>query len=167
MTFMNRLPASALLSLVFLALPGLAEDRIFLTEAGAIRGYDPVAYHTEGKPILGDPAIAYEWEAATWHFASAANRDAFAADPAKYAPAYGGYCAYGTASGYKVSTAPEAFAIEDGKLYLNYSTGVQKTWNKDRPGYIQKADSNWVTLQDEAYESDQSTLDKQNVKARE
>jgi YHS domain-containing protein len=167
MTFMNRLPDSALLSLVFLALPGLAEDRVFLTEAGAIRGYDPVAYHTEGKPVPGDPEIRFDWEGATWHFSSAANRDAFAANPAKYAPAYGGYCAYGTANGYKVSTAPEAFAIEDGRLYLNYSVGVQKTWNKDRPGYIQKADANWSTLEDEAYESDEATIDQQESKSRE
>jgi hypothetical protein len=160
MTFMNRLPALALLSLVFLALPGLAEDRIFLTEVGAIRGYDPVAYHIEGKPVPGDPDITFDWEGATWHFSSAANRDAFAASPAMYAPAYGGYCAYGTANGYKVSTAPEAFAIENGKLYLNFSVGVQKTWNKDRQNYIVKADSNWITLKNEPYQSDQATTER-------
>jgi hypothetical protein len=167
MKLVTGVSALAVLSLSFVALPGLAEDRIFLTEAGAIRGYDPVAYHTDGKPVLGDPDITFEWEAVTWHFASTATRDAFAADPAKYAPAYGGYCAYGTANGYKVSTAPEAFAIEDGKLYLNYSVAVQTTWNKDRPGYIQKADSNWLKLKDESYQSDQATIDQQNAKPRE
>jgi hypothetical protein len=167
MTFMNRLLTLAVLSLLIVALPSLAEDRIFLTEAGAIRGYDAVAYHTEGKPVPGDRDITFDWQGATWHFSSDANRDAFAADPAKYAPAYGGYCAYGTANGYKVSTAAEAFAIENGKLYLNYNVGVQKTWNKDRPGYIQKADANWSTLEDEAYESDQTTIDQQKAKSSE
>jgi hypothetical protein len=167
MTHVTRVLAFAVLSLVFVALPGLAEDRIFLTEAGAIRGDDPVAYHTDGKPVMGDPDITFEWEGATWHFATDANRDAFAADPAKFAPAYGSYCAYGTANGYKVSTSPEAFAIEDGKLYLNYTVGVQMTWNKDRPGYIEKADSNWITLKDESYQSDQATIDQQKSKSRE
>ena len=166
MKFLTRLPAMALIGLAVLSLPAIAEDRIFVTDAGAIRGYDAVAYHTEGKAVAGDPGITFDWEGATWRFSSTANRDAFAADPVKYAPAYGGYCAYGTSNGYKVSTAPEAFAIEDGKLYLNYSVGVQKTWNKDRPGYIRKADDNWVTLQDEAYESDEATIDKQNSKPR-
>ncbi len=167
MITVTRTLAMLALSAPFIASPGLAEDRIFLTEAGAIRGYDPVAYHAEARPVLGEPDITFEWEGAVWHFASTANRDAFAADPAKYAPAYGGYCAYGTANGYKVSTAPEAFAIEDGKLYLNYSVAVQRTWNKDRPGYIEKADSNWITLEDESYQSDQATIDKQKTAPRE
>lgn len=167
MIILSRMLTLAVLCLVCVPFPSLADDGIFRTEAGAIRGYDPVVYHTEGKPVLGDPDITFEWEAATWHFTSAANRDVFAADPAKYAPAYGGYCAYGTANGYKVSTAPEAFAIKDGKLYLNYSVGVQKTWNKDRPGYIEKADSNWITLKDESYQSDEASIDQQKSKSRE
>lgn len=166
MQSITRLPVLTLVGLAALAAQAHAEDRIFVTDAGAIRGYDAVAYHNAGKAIAGDPAYTFDWEGATWRFSSAANRDAFAADPVKYAPAYGGYCAYGTSNGYKVSTAPEAFAIEDGKLYLNYSIGVQKTWNKDRKGYIEKADNNWVTLQDEAYESDEATITKQSTRPR-
>jgi hypothetical protein len=129
-----------------------AEDPVFTTEAGAIRGYDPVAYHAEGKPVLGKPDIVFVWQDAEWHFADAANRDTFAANPEKYAPRYGGFCAFGTSRGYKVSTRPEAFSIVDGALFLNYNLDVQKTWNKDRPGYIERADANWATLKDEAYE---------------
>ena len=125
---------------------------MFTTEAGAIRGYDPVAYHVEGKPVLGKPDIVLVWQDAEWHFANAVNRDTFAANPEKYAPRYGGFCAFGTSRGYKVSTQPEAFSIVDGALYLNYNVDVQKTWDKDRPGYIKKADANWATLKDEAYE---------------
>src|SRR5687767_3169286 len=109
-----------------------AADRVFETADGAIRGYDPVAYHTEGKPVPGAPGITHEWDGATWHFASEANRARFAADPARYAPRYGGYCAYGTSQGYKVSIDPAAFAIVDGVLYLNHNPAVQKTWNGDR-----------------------------------
>jgi len=92
-----------------------AADEVFATADGAIRGYDPVAYHTESKAVRGKADITHAWNGATWRFASTANRDRFAADPERYAPRYGGFCAYGTAQGYKVSTDPDAFAIVDGR----------------------------------------------------
>ena len=126
------------------AAPALAQKAEVFTDSGAaIRGYDPVAYFTDSKPVKGDAKYTYSWKGATWRFASAANRDAFAASPEKYAPQYGGYCAYGVAGGYAVSTVPEAWTVRDGKLYLNYSAGVQKDWRKDPAGYIRKADGNW------------------------
>lgn len=126
------------------ATPALAQKAEVFTDSGAaIRGYDPVAYFTDSKPVKGDAKFTHSWKGATWRFASAANRDAFAASPEKYAPQYGGYCAYGVASGYAVSTVPEAWSVRDGKLYLNYSTGVQKDWLRDPAGYIRKADANW------------------------
>lgn len=128
-----------------------AADEVFATRDGAIRGYDPVAYHEDGKAVKGDKAITLTWNGAEWHFATTAHRDAFKAEPERYAPRYGGYCAYGTANGYKVSTDPHAFAIVDGTLYLNYSTAVQTTWNGDREQYIATADSNWRTLEHTAY----------------
>lgn len=134
------------LLLLALALPAAAVDEVFQTGDGAIRGYDPVAYHLEGRPVKGRAEFRHDWNGATWRFASAANRDRFAADPARYAPQYGGYCAYGTSRGYKVSSDPEAFAVVDGRLYLNYSKPVQTTWNKDRPGHIAEADRRWVDL---------------------
>jgi YHS domain-containing protein len=141
--------------LVFLSLglagSAIAEDEVFSTPEGAIRGYDPVAYHTENRPVPGNRAFAHDWQGATWLFASAGNRDLFAKDPERYAPQYGGYCAYGTSQGYKVSTQPEAFSIVGGKLYLNYSLPVQQTWNADRPGYIALADANWAGLRNTPY----------------
>ncbi|MBD8524635.1 YHS domain-containing (seleno)protein [Pseudomarimonas arenosa] len=131
-----------------------AVDEVFSTEDGALRGYDVVAYHTEHKPVLGSAAITHPWNGVTWRFANEANRDRFAADPQRYAPQYGGYCAYGTSRGYKVSTQPEAFAIVDGKLYLNYNTEVQKTWNQDQPTFIQQANQVWQTLEDQPYEKE-------------
>jgi len=102
-----------------------------------------VAYFTEGKPVKGSAQHTHQWNGATWRFASATNRDAFAASPEKYAPQYGGYCAYGVAGGYTVSTVPEAWSVVEGKLYLNYSRGVQDSWRKDTSGYIRKANANW------------------------
>lgn len=136
------------LYLLLLSLPGLAAavDEVFVTDDGALRGFDVVAYHTEQRAVPGSAAHTHDWNGARWRFASSANRDAFAADPARYAPQYGGYCAYGLAQGYKVGTDPNAFAVVDGKLYLNYSPAVQRTWNGDRAGYIRTADGNWVRL---------------------
>lgn len=136
--------------------PASAADEIFVTAEGAIRGYDPVAYHTQSKPVPGLASITVDWNAATWRFASKANRDLFVANPERYAPRYGGYCAYGTAQGYKVSTDPNAFAIVEGALYLNYSKPVQTTWNKDRPGYIAKANQQWKVLEHSGYKRENS-----------
>lgn len=130
-----------------------AADEVFVTADGAIRGYDPVAYHTQSKPVPGLARITYQWSGATWRFASKVNRDLFVADPERYAPRYGGFCAYGTSQGYKVSTDPNAFAIVDGRLYLNYNKPVQTTWNRDRPGYIVKADQQWNVLEHSEYKS--------------
>ena len=103
-------------------------DAIYKNGSGlAIRGYDPVAYFTDQRPVKGLPQFNYSWMGATWLFATAANRDQFSADPARYAPQYGGYCSYAVSKGHTASIDPEAWRIVDGKLYLNYSKGVQKT----------------------------------------
>jgi YHS domain-containing protein len=109
----------------------------------AIEGYDPVAYFEQGRPVEGDGDYAHEWMGATWYFASAENRDLFAADPEKYAPQYGGYCAWAVANGYTAKIDPQAWAVVDDKLYLNYSLDVQKQWQADVPGNITKGDANW------------------------
>ncbi len=123
-------------------------QEIFQTKAGAIKGYDPVAYFTESKPVKGNDIYTTDWHGATWYFSSQKNLEVFKSNPEKYAPAYGGYCAFGVASGYKVKIEPEAWAIVDGTLYLNYDLGVQKDWNADRAGFIEKANKNWSELKD-------------------
>ncbi len=124
-----------------------SSDSVFKDGSGqAIRGYDPVTYFTEHKPVKGSDQFAYSWMGATWKFSSAANRDRFAADPAHYTPQYGGYCAYGMSKGHKAPIDPEAWRIVDGKLYLNYSKGVKSTWEENVPGNIEKANNNWQTL---------------------
>lgn len=112
----------------------------------AIRGYDPVAYFVDGAPAKGDAAISVEHAGARWLFASEANKRRFEADPGRYVPAYGGYCAYGAARGYLVEIDPNAWAIVKDKLYLNYDRAIQATWMKDVPGYIRRADAQWPRL---------------------
>lgn len=116
---------------------------VFADRAGAIRGHDPVAYFDGKGPVKGSKQFSHAWGSATWYFASAGNRDRFAAAPEKYAPQYGGYCAYAVAEGYTADIDPAAWSIVDGKLYLNYSLRIRERWNKDIPGYIRKADANW------------------------
>ena len=113
----------------------------------AIKGYDPVAYFTEGRPVDGSPEFAATHEGATFEFASAANRDLFVADPGRYAPRYGGFCAFGTSGGYKAGIDPRAFTIVNDRLYLNYNLDVRQEWSKDVPGHITKADANWPMVQ--------------------
>jgi hypothetical protein len=120
--------------------------QVFAENGLAIRGTDPVAYFTAGRPVAGSPAFTHAWRGATWRFATAANRDAFAADPERYAPAYGGFCAWAVAQGYTAPIDPRAWRVVDGVLYLNYNASVQRDWEKDIPGNIAKAAANWPRL---------------------
>ena len=136
--------AAFTIALLLLSVPVFAQkSAVFITKAGAIGGYDPVAYFTESKPVKGTAALTYNWQGADWHFASRQHLDAFKADPRKYAPQYGGYCAYGTSQGYKAPTEPDAWTVTGDKLYLNYNKKVKETTVKDQAGYIKKADANW------------------------
>jgi YHS domain-containing protein len=112
----------------------------------AIDGWDPVAYFTDSKPVEGDKAYSFDWNGATWRFASAAHRDLFAQAPEKYAPQYGGYCAWAVSQGYTADIDPEAWKIEGGRLFLNYSLDVQKKWAADVGGNVAKGDANWPRL---------------------
>lgn len=124
------------------------QSAIFQTNGKAIRGYDVVAYFTEGQPVKGNDSLTYQWGNSSWLFSSFTNLELFKQNPEQYAPQYGGYCAYGTASGYKAPTQPDAWAIVNGKLYFNYNLKVKASWDKDRVGYISKADINWPLIKD-------------------
>jgi len=112
----------------------------------AIRGFDTVAYFTQGKPVEGDEQFSVDWSGATWLFSSQEHADLFKDNPEDYAPQYGGYCAYGVSQDYLVKIEGDQWKIVDNKLYLNYDNKVQKTWQKDIPGYIDIADKNITTL---------------------
>lgn len=114
----------------------------------ALHGYDPVAYFELGQPTSGDPALSARHGGATYLFASAAHRDAFAAAPDRYAPQYGGFCALGTAMGKKLDGDPTLWRIVDGRLYLNVNAQAQEVWLRDVPGNIAKADAIWPTIKD-------------------
>lgn len=116
----------------------------------AIRGYDPVAYFALGKPTKGDAKFSAKHDGATYHFASAESRDAFVKDPAKYAPAYGGFCAMGAVFEKKIDGDPTLWKIVDGKVYLNVNEPVSKRWQEDIPGNINKATQNWTKIKDKA-----------------
>ncbi|MBC8040661.1 MAG: YHS domain protein [Opitutaceae bacterium] len=124
-----------------------AEKPVNSTFTGvAIKGYDPVAYFTASKPVKGSSDFVHEWNGAEWRFASAANRDLFKADPVKYAPQFGGYCAWAVSRGYTAGIDPDAWKIVDGLLYLNYNAKVQSQWAENIPDNIAKGRENWPKI---------------------
>lgn len=119
---------------------------VFTTEEGAIHGYDPVAYFKEGKPVKGKIEFSAKWNGAEWFFSSKQNLESFNADPEKFAPQFGGYCAYGTSKGHKAPTDPAAFTVVNDKLYLNYNLDVKGMWMKNQSENIKKANENWPSV---------------------
>ena len=118
-----------------------------LDKAGvAIQGYDPVAFFTDNKPVKGKPELVVRHNGAAYYFASREHREQFKADPAKYEPAFGGYCAYGVSRNKLVEIDVDAFQIVDGRLLLQYSKGVRDDFNKDTKGNLNKAEANWPGL---------------------
>lgn len=136
------------LLLCLLAGPAAAVDPVFtaLFSDKAIRGYDTVAYFTENQAVEGSAEYATEYQGATWLFSSQEHLDLFLADPEKYAPQYGGYCAYAVSQNQTASIKPELFTIVDGKLYLNYNESINDKWRADKINYIEAADKNWPGL---------------------
>jgi hypothetical protein len=113
----------------------------------AVRGYDPVAYFIEKRAVKGKPDFAVKIDdRSIYYFASAENRAIFIAEPSRYAPQYGGFCAYGAASDVKVQVDPKAFRVIDGKLYLIRGPETATKWSKDSPAFIKKADASWSSL---------------------
>jgi len=132
--------------MVFLTAPVFAEEPQVYTGTFsdvAADGYDVVAYFTEGKAVEGDSDYATQYKGVTWHFVSAKHRDRFEENPGKYAPAYGGYCAWSVSQGRLVAGNPRHWAIEDGRLFLNYNAQVHETWLAKKSRFIAQADANW------------------------
>lgn len=112
-------------------------------KGAAIGGYDPVAYFTTDQPARGDPAITHDWNGATWQFANEAHRALFIAEPEKYAPQYGGYCAYAASLNRVAAGDGKRWQIVDGKLYLNNNFIAHKLWQTDLSGNIEDSERNW------------------------
>jgi YHS domain-containing protein len=126
-------------------------SEIFATVDGAIQGYDPVAYFLEDRPVKGLREFSVMHSGVNWYFSSDKNQKVFKANPEKYLPQFGGYCAYGMSNGYKAKTEPDAFTIVDGKLYLNYNLEVRNLWNEKQTKYIIKANANWPTVKNSVF----------------
>ncbi len=140
---------SLLALVVGLAFPALAQPKTLLNlDAShvAIQGYDPVAFFTDNRPVKGKPEFLTRQKGAVYYFASKEHRDLFKGDPAKYEPAFGGYCAYGVSKGKLVEIDVEAFQILNGHLLLQYSRSVRDDFNKDAKGNLAKAEANWSGL---------------------
>lgn len=114
----------------------------------AVGGYDTVAYFTEGAAVEGSAEYTAEYDHGIYQFSSAENRDLFQADPAKYAPQFGGFCAYGAARSQKFSVDPTAFKVVEGKLYLNHNANVQQTWAENMATEIADGHTNWASIKD-------------------
>jgi len=128
----------------FVALPAqAAEPETFQINGLAIRGYDPVAYFTQGGPILGSGDFTTSHNGATWQFVNDTNKAAFIADPAKYGAQFGGYCAFAASKGYLAPTIPEAWTVYNDRLYLNANLRARELWLQDVPGNIAKGEANW------------------------
>lgn len=136
----------ALILLILACMRPAAAEPVFAENGVAVRGTDVVAYFMAGDAMPGSPEFRHDWNGATWHFASAKNRDAFAAEPSRYAPQYGGFCAWAVANNYTAPIDPEAWRIVDGKLYLNFSRAIRLRWDMTRQSNIAKADANWPEL---------------------
>lgn len=109
----------------------------------AVGGYDTVSYFTESKAIKGSKEFSTEYKGATWYFSSQENLVAFTNNPEKYAPQYGGYCAWAVSQGYTAKGDPQQWSIHEDKLYLNYNADVQNRWLVDKENFILQGDKNW------------------------
>jgi hypothetical protein len=146
---MTRFPWLVALTfgLIVTALVAGSKPQVNTTSRGlAMDGYDAVSYVIDGKPTRGSARFEMRWNGAIWRFATPANRDAFQQQPARFAPQFGGYCAYAVSRGYTANGDPRVWKVVDGRLYLNYSTSAQALWEKDIPGNIAKGRGNWPSV---------------------
>jgi YHS domain-containing protein len=141
----------SILVFVVVAQSTFAQSEVFSTKEGAINGYDAVAYFAESKPVEGKKENSFVWKGETWYFSSSKNRETFKSNPEKYAPQFGGFCAYGVADGHKAKTDPQAWTVVDDKLYLNYNKDVQQLWKKDQKNFVIKAHENWPKVKKEKF----------------
>ena len=142
------LSAAALLALMAVASVYAEKPARYLSRGLALDGYDAVSYFTDSRAVKGDRRFEVEWNGARWRFTSAEHRERFKADPARYAPQFGGYCSWAVSRGYTASGDPTAWSIVDGRLYVNYSMSVRSMWEKDRAGNIAKGNANWPAVLD-------------------
>lgn len=145
---MKAFKITILIATLVLSVNAIALDSIYTTifSNKAIEGYDTVAYFIEEKPVKGKDDYSTSYMGAQWLFSSQENLNLFLSDPKKYAPQYGGYCAYAVSQNYTASTKPELFTVYEGRLYLNYNESVNKKWTKNKVSFISSANKNWPKI---------------------
>jgi YHS domain-containing protein len=134
-----------ILTLILLSVTAQAQKRLVNTDKQglALKGHDPVAFFTQGRPVLGDYRYESNYNGTRYRFASAENKKLFDTDPARYVPQFGGFCAYGVSRGYAVDVELDAFQIVDGRLLMQYDKSVRDRFNQDTEGNLKRADANW------------------------
>ncbi|MFT4629293.1 MAG: YHS domain-containing protein [Arenicella sp.] len=138
--------AFAITSVLSLSLQAVEPTYTALFSSNAIKGYDTVAYFTQGKPVQGSEEYSTDYNKATWLFSSQENLELFISNPQKYAPQYGGYCAYAVSQNSTASIKPELFTIVEGRLYFNYNQSINEKWSVNKQDFIVQADKNWPAL---------------------
>lgn len=139
--------ALVLISMAFFSISSLAQQQVVFQKDGiALRGYDPVAYFTQNEAVKGSESFSWDWQGVRWLFRNEANRAVFKTNPEKYAPQFGGFCAYGASEGHLSPTDPDAWTIVGDKLYLNFSPKVKSLWLPDTTSRIPKAVIYWKRL---------------------
>jgi hypothetical protein len=142
-----RIFFSIMISAICLARAATAQSsEVFAPSGIAINGYDPVAFFTESKPMKGLTGFSCNWKNVQWNFISQANLDTFKSSPEKFAPQFGGYCAYGTSQGHKAPTQVDTWTIVNEKLYFNYNMKVKGLWDKNRMPLIDSANVKWPSI---------------------
>ena len=135
-----------LLLLLFISIPAFGQNKTLLNldkQGIAIQGYDPVAFFTQNRPVKGRPEFESKYNGARYLFASAEDKSTFDANPAKYEPQFGGFCAYAASQNHTAPVKIEAFQIVNGRLLMQYDLDIREKFNKDTQGNLQKADKNW------------------------
>jgi len=142
--------ATAAIALAFSSIVSAGNDTETDVNEVILAGHDAVAYFTEGKPVKGNANYTAVYNGAIYRFSSPENRDMFRAQPSRYAPQYGGFCAYGMTFGKKFEVNGKAFEIVDGKLYVNKNEEVYQAWAEDIPKHIAEAEANWPSVEHKA-----------------
>lgn len=137
--------ATIIISPILVSSAAIAAPRYYTgyVRGVAVGGYDPVAYFTKGKPTKGSTAFSTKWDGVTWRFANSQNMKKFLSAPHKYAPQFGGYCAYAVGTGTIAKGNPNNWKIVNGKLYLNITRDIQSTWERKQSHYIKQGNKNW------------------------
>jgi len=147
MKALTILKSFAVVILTMVSIHASADVDTFADANGVtLSGHDAVAYFTENAAVEGSAEFTSVHDGAIFYFSSASNRDTFNADPAKYAPQYGGFCAYGAALGKKFDVDGKAFEVADGKLYVNKNLDVYEVWEEDKVENIETANKQWPAI---------------------